>query len=374
MNFSNGVHFGNEEIATKRRKIGFTRKLQALRDIQPHPSKGGCRGYDFHFRVSEVEKSIQGLNTIASKRSLRRWKNRRITPYRMTGNHELNTIVGNHLLLMVQFIYLFPEAEDDEIIAYIFNNTGKLYDRSQVCRRRSDINITRKRASTEANGAYTARNQLRHDLFWSQPPPLGVAGVNRRRYIDFDECGFDLVKVNRKYGCAIQGVRVLKPGHYTKTTNVTVILGVEPGDPRVPPGNLGSINNPRKWLRINVRRSTNADEFNNYLEYVMDDLQNNPIPNIPNEGRIFLWDNLSAHLTPLIYNTVAARNAGHTIVPRPPYRPWIAPIEYVFCQLACELRRRFHLITDTAILINEIQNIIPTLKGINATYTHCGYQ
>ena len=34
-------------------------------------------------------------------------------------------------------------------------------------------------------------NQLRHDLFWNQPPPLGVAGINRRRYIDFDECGFD---------------------------------------------------------------------------------------------------------------------------------------------------------------------------------------
>ena len=115
------------------------------------------------------------------------------------------------------------------------------------------------------------------------------------------------------------------------------------------------------------------DEFDYYLNWLVDDLELNPIPGIPVEGRVFLWDNLSSHLTPLIYNSVAARNAGHRINPRPPYRPWIAPIEFIFCQLACLIRQCCYKIHNTIDLVHEIHNVVPLLNGFNATFAHCGY-
>ena len=105
----------------------------------------------------------------------------------------------------------------------------------------------------------------------------------------------------------------------------------------------------------------------------MDDLDNNQIPGIPQEVRVFLWDNLSSHSTPLIHNSVARRQAGHRINPRPPYRPWMALIEYVFYQLADRLRQRVFRINKTVDLIHEIHEIIPTLSGFDATFEHCKY-
>ena len=86
-----------------------------------------------------------------------------------------------------------------------------------------------------------------------------------------------------------------------------------------------------------------------------------------------MWDNLASHLTPLIYNTVAAQQAGHRINPRPPYRPWVAPIEFIFCQLACRIRQRMYRIHNTVDLIHKIHIIIAELSGFDATFGHCGY-
>merc|ERR1712012_1141000 len=158
---------------------------------------------------------------------------------------------------------------------------------------------TRKRASTEAHQAYTTRNQMKFNIFFYHPQPYGIAGVPRVLFIDFDECGFELQSANRTHGCAIAGIRVRKPGNYTKDTKVTVIMGVEPGDPRIANPLPGSIENPRRWLKVNMTPGTTAYQFNDFLEEVMDDLENNHPAGIPIEGRVFLWDNLSSHLTPL---------------------------------------------------------------------------
>ena len=366
------MNFQNDERAKQRRNIGQTRETEALRDVVPHPCRGGTRGYDVHYRIEQIRLHDQGLPTVASKAYIHRWKNQLIS-YRMTGNCKLKTIVGFDLFMMLQFLIAYPEADDDQIIAFIYNTTGHFFDRSQVSRRKKDLNITRKRASTEAYQAYTPRNQLKFEIFWSDPPPRGVAGVPRRRLADIDECGIELLRANKKYGCAVKGVRVSKPGNYSRSTNVTVILGIEPGDPRIPAGSRGSLENPRRWLKVNVGKTTTSDVFHKFMEYLMEDFDNNPIPNIQNEGKVFLWDNLSAHLTPQIHNSVGARQAGHEIVPRPPYRPWIAPIEFIFCQLACELRKRCHRIKTNLDLVHEIHNIVSELKGFNATFEHCGY-
>ena len=152
-----------------------------------------------------------------------------------------------------------------------------------------------------------------------------------------------------------------------------MILAIEPGDPRLPPHIHGSIQRPRRWLRINIIAGTSAVEFNDFLIEILDDLDNNPLPGVPPEGKVFLWDNLRSHLTPMIYNTVAVRAAGHTINPRPPYRPWVGPIEFIFCQLADRLRQRCHLIHSIPDLVHQIQIVVPELTGFDNTFAHCGY-
>jgi hypothetical protein len=56
----------------------------------------------------------------------------------------------------------------------------------------SEFKLTGKQASTEAYQAFTPRNLLRAELFWSSPPPLGVVGVSQAKLIDVDECGISL--------------------------------------------------------------------------------------------------------------------------------------------------------------------------------------
>lgn len=367
------MNYGNEERAKKRRDNGLTRELGVLRDVPPHLSRGGTRGYLVAHWISELLNDEKGLPTTASPSSLRRWYLDQILPFRMSGNGQLRTIVGLDLFLFLQFIFAFPEAEDDEICAFIFNCTGRLYDRSQVCRRKMDLQLTRKRVSTKAHQAYTPRNQAKFNIFYNHPKLHGIAGVQRSRLIDIDECGFDLLSSNRKKGCAVSGIRVSKPGNYTREAKVTVILGIEAGNRRVPGHIRGSILNPRHWLKVGITNGTMSDDFDGFLDDLMDDLENRPLLGVENDGRIFLWDNLSSHLTPLIYNLVAARDAGHRINPRPPYRPWIAPIEYVFCQLAERVRQNVYQIDNIYDLMHQIHCIVPLLNGFDATFEHCGY-
>ena len=149
------MDFHNEERARKRRCTGQRRETQALRSVPPHPSKGGARGYPVAFRIAEINNHHHGYPTTASTSSLYRWEHQRVLPYRMTGNRENTQIVGFEMFLLLQHVFVFPEAEDDEIAAFIFNGTGRLYDRSQISRRKAELKISRKRLSTEAHQAYT---------------------------------------------------------------------------------------------------------------------------------------------------------------------------------------------------------------------------
>jgi hypothetical protein len=63
-----------------------------------------------------------------------------------------------------------------------------------------ELNMSRKAASTEAFQAFTPRNLLRAELFWSRPPPLGIFQVRHRLLIDVDECGLAIEQCNRSKG------------------------------------------------------------------------------------------------------------------------------------------------------------------------------
>lgn len=298
---------------------------------------------------------------------------------RQTGNKERATLVGVDQIYLAILLFAFPEVEFDEIIVFLYDRGGNIYSREAISKRLKEFKVSRKKSSIEAFQAYTAVNQAKADFFWSQGPPLGVYGLLRALLIDFDECGIEISRLNRGTGLASVGVRVRRPGHYERVEKLTLICAVEPGDPTIPPGQDGSVENPRRWFRINHQAGTTAFEFADFCNEVCTDIETNPAGDVDRD-RVFLWDNLSSHLSPIVIQTVEGRptrpHNRFRIVQRPPYRPWLGPIEVIFCELACELIRRIQDDWDLNTLEQEIRNVLSTIGRdgkFNKTFAHCGY-
>ena len=139
--------------------------------------------------------------------------------------------MGRDQMLLTICLLVYPEAEADELAVFIVDHGGDVYSRSVISRRMSEMLSTMKSASsTEAYQAFTPRNLLRERLFWTNPLPLGINGVFRRLFIDVDECGIALERCNRKKGHGMTGLRLRKPGHYTRDTKLTILIAIEPGN------------------------------------------------------------------------------------------------------------------------------------------------
>jgi hypothetical protein len=141
-----------------------------------------------------------------------------------------------------------------------------------------DLGYTRKVSSTEAYQAFTPINQAKCYFFFTQPPPLGIVTVSRRKFIDVDEFGIALERCNNKYGYALAIYRVRKPGHYTRSTKLTVLLAIEPGDPRLPNNVYGSIERPRRWCEVLQSSGTSSDAFAGFIDTICTDIETNGIP------------------------------------------------------------------------------------------------
>ena len=357
----------------QRRKAGLPRSLRLTRTAKSHHRVGGARGYSVPMRESELWLYNHGFPTVSSVSSLRRW-DLRLHPFIMTGNKERTVITGLDQYNLILFLLAWPEARLDEIIAFLANaGNGRVYTRSQVSTRMIELGITRKVGSTEAKQASLPINLFKREQFWTMPTPFGVNGCERRRLIDVDECGIEITRTNRKYGHCSCGIRVVKPGHYSRDTKLTIILAVEAGDPALQPEVRGSIQNPRRWLRIHIKAGTTTLDFNNFLRYVCTNLaENHPNGMIGNHSRVFLWDNLTSHCSPIIHQTVEGE-FEHLIIRRPSYKPSDAPIEYVFCNLMQELQTRTFEVNNLVQLVQAIQNVVANLGGFNNTFNKLGY-
>lgn len=262
---------------------------------------------------------------------------------------------GEDGYLLVLYRLTYPKAQADEIIAFIGTNssTHHIYSRGDISKREKELGFTRKRATTEAYQAELPINREKSYQFWHMAYPYGVVGTPRRFLIDSDECGIWLERTNRSGGKAVCGVAVREAGKYYRTGEKwTLILAVECD--RV----VG--------FRFKKMAGTSADEFNSFIR---DDVLVNLPPGGPR--RTFMWDNLSSHLSTTVHNTVTF--AGHRVLRRPPYRPSDGPIEYVFNQVQIQLTRRMYDIKNDNDLKRVMTSILSNLRGIEATFVHCGY-
>ena len=109
------------------------------------------------------------------------------------------------------------------------------------------MGLSRKRSSREAYAAFSPVSIQKLIMFWSDPPPIGINGVNMRALLDVDETGFYVKSVSTKYGRRNTTIRVRYPSHYTRAEpKLNVILAIEPGDPTLPSGVVGSSDRPRR--------------------------------------------------------------------------------------------------------------------------------
>jgi hypothetical protein len=363
--------------AKERRNLGFSRELQQDRTKLPKdPSHGGSAGYPVWFREQELQKVANGEDTTASSRSHERWA-QRLIPYQQTGNHPSQALVGRDQWLLCILLTIYPDAGGDEATIFLYDNGGNIYNRADISKRLDELRLSKKVSSTEAYQAFEPRNILRAELFWTRGPPLGVYGVHRFMFVDFDEFGVAMEKLAAKHGHSHTSIRIRKPGHYCKSTKLTVLYAIEPGDPRVPPNVDGSIENPRRWIKVTRVGGTNAVTFAEFADLVCTRIETHRIPGT-DDHRVYLWDNLGAHQAPIVAQTVEARNAGtrFTIVPRIPYQPKYAPIEYKICDLVSEVREQ----STRDWTVNDLEQAIYRVAGsmgrdgdFDNTFDHCGY-
>jgi hypothetical protein len=98
-----------------------------------------------------------------------------------------------------------------------------LYRQKVVSQWLKELDITKKKASFEAYQAQRQHVQLRVELFFNEPLPLGIRDVPRRRIVDFDEFGVTIEKYNHFGGWRLTVHRVRKDGHYHHGSKITCI-------------------------------------------------------------------------------------------------------------------------------------------------------
>ena len=137
--------------AHARANLGLSRQLEQTRREAPHPFHGG-RGYDTWYRREQLDKAAVGADVDVSLSSIRRWRES-LEPYRATGNKAREKIVGVDLIYLVTFLRAWPESQLEEMAVFLYNEGGPLYSVDVISKRLAELEITKKRASTEASFA-----------------------------------------------------------------------------------------------------------------------------------------------------------------------------------------------------------------------------
>ena len=313
----------HRDQANERRKQRLDCITQVSRDDneRSHPSWGGSRGYDiFHRR--ELVDSYQNGRPVPTRviRSIQRWIRNGVDALMPTGNKGCYNLSGEDLLLLVLYKLIWPHAINVECIAFIANNSteGKIYSEKDVSKALVDLGYSRKVTSTVAYRAFTERNLLRRELFWTRPYPVGVHGTPRHSLIDIDEFGLHKNAANRKRGSSLKGLYIRKPGHYDRGDfKLTIILAIEAGNPALDgqnPPSIGSTEYPHIWAEVSEEAGTTAEAYTAFLVQKPLATYNAAI-----EQKTIIHDNLTSHKSPMVYEAI--RRSGHRVAPRPPYRP-----------------------------------------------------
>ena len=150
--------------------------------------------------------------------------------------------------------------------------------------------------------------------------------------------------MKKKYGCDHKTCSIRYPSYYTRSEpKVDVIMAIEAGIHTVQTFVDGSVMFLRHWLFIT---QNNCDQymFGDFIDFILSSIENSPVPGNVDDKRCIIWDNLSLHKTAHVTNRIFGipRHNCFISVERPPYRPNMASIRFIFCELTAELSQKVH--------------------------------
>lgn len=335
----------------QRRMLQQRATIQDRRNRRIH-SLGGWPGYDPDFRLSIVSRSrvwiVEHAPSLLS--SWKRWR-RRLSDTRSLapdahGLGQPRRLTWNELFVLHAYKLAYPHATADECILAIAWLCGRVHERQHISGAlRHLLNMSRQRVQVVPQ----ERNENLVTLWHTQPPPVGHAGVHRRRIINVDEMGLNLLKVQRGYGHAVVGTRARSVQMSNPHVRYNIIAGIS---------STGEL-----FYTINIE---NTDEAV-FLRYLVNDL----FPRIVDQQRVLMWDNLNVHLGPRV--TAASHAAGHIPLPCAPYNQDESPVEFFFGEVEKWLSARCFEITrqNFAGYINRALVNVAATMNLNAVFRHC---
>ena len=152
---------------------------------------------------------------------------------------------------------------------------------------------------------------------------------------------------------------------------------MESGNANIPAHLDGSLQRPRKWLRLTI---DNVDQFifGGFVNEILHSIEQHPVPGDQDQHKIIIWNNLRTQKMPYVTNIIEDRESpnNYTSVDRPPYCPKIAPIGFTFYELAAELGHRCERKWTMVELRRNIMDIVRNIGRdgrLHSTFIHCGY-
>jgi len=143
-----------------------------------------------------------------------------------------------------------------------------------------------------------------------------------------------------------------------------VILAVEGGNNRLPPGVDSSIFRIQKYIFV-TQESCNQFTLGNFVGSILTKIENNPVEGIQMMNRSSfgtIWSYTRRPTVPSSSKIDLFPNLFHS-VDCPPYWPKMAPIEYLYCDLASELDRRCTRDRDVDNLRRNIYEICSSISS-----------
>ena len=257
-----------------------------------HPRFGISERYGPCFRNQAIALTFAGQGSLVQchPSSVNRWRRNGVVRQAKTGNKGPRVLRGEHQFLLCVIRRLRPKSTAAQVAAFICNNSSDhaLFTDKQISKREIELGMTRKCAATTAEQAFTPQNILRAQLYWTTPWPTGIEGANYKN--DSDEFGLWVEKANPSRGKAPRGIAVRQAGKYGHGDKFTCVISI--------------MEDGRRWFSMEKRAGTSAEDFNDFI----DDVVNGPAGIGPAGGAVpqvtFIWDNLVAHHSALVVNIV----------------------------------------------------------------------
>jgi transposase len=234
------------------------------------------------------------------------------------------------------------QEQPDATLAELRDRLGVPCSIMTISRALERNQISRKKKTSHAVERDSPRVQQQRQEFQEK-----LASVDPEHLVFIDETGATTA-MSRPYGRAPIGERVQAstPGAWS---NVTLIAGLRTSGVVAP---------------MAVPGATDRNVFETYVEQAL-------APELQ-KGDVVVWDNLSAHKSPVAAAAIEA--TGACILPLPVYSPDLSPIEEMFSKVKAGLRTIAARTVDTVIdAMGQVLNTVQQTDVLGWFHDRCSY-